>query len=181
MQKQKALQEYFDLRDELDKYCAELYKLHKQHLQCQAGCDQCCMDFSIFPVEYYAIKQEAGNGVKDGVALDLAGECPFLVNHRCVIYQSRPFICRTQGLPLLYMNEEQWELSVCELNFTRFGFDGFTEENTFPQDKYNSRLFLLNQKFIKALPGKPYQPVDLIPLSKLNNLSSEPDLPSQQK
>lgn len=167
MGNEKFFKEYFAIRDELDRHCAELYKLHAPHLNCKAGCDLCCMDFSILPVEFFAIKKQTGNNLKNGIKHASDGECPFLVNHRCVIYGARPIICRTQGLPLLYMGDEQWELSACELNFTHFDFDEFTEENTFPQDKYNSRLFLLNQKFIESLPDKPFRNNDLIPLKKL--------------
>ena len=167
MQKQEAFDAYHTLRDALDKHCAELYSLHAQHLQCGAGCDQCCMDFSLLPVEYYAIKEQAGTNLLKGVKPASEGGCPFLVNHRCAIYEARPIICRTQGLPLLYMGEEQWELSACELNFTEFDFEEFTEENTFPQDTYNSRLFMLNNSFVENLPEQKYSPTDLIPLRKL--------------
>jgi Fe-S-cluster containining protein len=125
------------------------------------------MDFSIFPVEFYVIKKQAGDNLKNAKKPGADGDCPFLVNHRCVIYDARPIICRTQGLPLLYMGEEEWELSACELNFTDFDFDEFIKENTLPQDKYNSRLFLLNQKFIENIPDKPFRNNDLIPLKKL--------------
>lgn len=167
MGNEKFFKEYFAIRDEMDLHCAELYKLHAPHLNCKAGCDSCCMDFSIFPVEFFAIKKQAGDNLKNGIKPASDGECPFLVNHRCVIYDARPIICRTQGLPLLYMGDEQWELSACELNFTGFDFDEFTEENTFPQDRYNSRLFLLNQKFIESLQDKLFRNNDLIPLKKL--------------
>ena len=165
MDNEEFFKQYFIIRDELDHHCAELYKLHGPHLNCKAGCDSCCMDFSILPVEFYAIKNQAGDNLKDGKRPGVDSECAFLVNHRCVIYDARPIICRTQGLPMLYMGEEEWELSACELNFTHF--DEFTEENTFPQDKYNSRLFLLNQKFIENIPDKPFRKNDLIPLKKL--------------
>ncbi len=170
MENKELFREYFAIRDELDRHCAELYQLHAPHLNCKAGCDSCCMDFSIFPVEFYAIKQQAGDDLKKGMNPASEGGCPFLVNHRCVIYDTRPMICRTQGLPLLYMGEEQWELSVCELNFKDFDFDKFTEENTTPQDKYNSRLFLLNQKYTKSLKSKPYNTKDLLPLRELLDL-----------
>lgn len=161
------LEEYHALRHELDEHCARLYALHAPHLKCRDGCDMCCMDFSVLPIEYYAIKEQATDDLKKGLEPASEGECPFLVNHRCVIYHARPTICRTQGLPLLFMGEENWELSACELNFTEFDFEAFTEENTFPQDKYNSRLYMLNLKFIESLPGQPYKPNDLIPLRKL--------------
>lgn len=170
MENKELFRKYFAIRDELDRHCAELYQLHAPHLNCKAGCDSCCMDFSIFPVEFYAIKQQAGDNLKKGMNPAYKGDCPFLVNHRCVIYAARPMICRTQGLPLLYMGEEQWELSVCELNFKDFDFDKFTEKNTFPQDKYNSRLFLLNQKYTKSLKSKPYNTKDLLPLRQLLDL-----------
>ncbi len=161
------LEEYHALRQELDEHCAKLYTLHAAHLKCKAGCDMCCMDFSVLPIEYHAIKEQAGEDLKKGMVPASEGECPFLVNHRCVIYNARPTICRTQGLPLLFMGEENWELSACELNFTGFDYGEFTEENTFPQDRYNSRLYMLNLKFIESLPGRPYEPDQLIPLKRL--------------
>jgi uncharacterized protein len=167
MQNKEAFQQYFTLRDELDRHCAELSQLHESFMKCKAGCDQCCMDFSILPVEYFAIKHQAETLLQKGETPLCEGGCPFLVDHRCVIYPYRPFICRTQGLPLLFLNDEQWELSACELNFEDFDFDEFSEENTLPLDHFNSRLFALNMRFIESLPGKPYQPTDLIPLRNL--------------
>ncbi len=167
MQSPEAIKKYLALRDELDRHCASLYKLHASQLQCREGCDQCCMDFGIFPVEYFAIKEQAGSDLGKGQKPDSETACPFLVNHRCVIYSARPMICRTQGLPLLYMGEDGWEVSACELNFTNYDFEKFTGQNTFPQDKYNSRLYLINKEFIESLPGKPYQPLELIPMRKL--------------
>ena len=167
MPKSQTFQKYLALRDEIDQQCARLYDMHASHLKCREGCDQCCMDFSIFPVEFYAIREQAGSDLKRGQIPNAQGACPFLVNHRCVIYDARPIICRTQGLPLLFMGEEEWELSACELNFTCFDFGEFHEGNTFPQDHYNSRLYLVNKEFVASLPGQPYQPGDLIPLQKL--------------
>lgn len=169
MPKSKVLRKYLSLREEVDRECARLYALHAPHLQCREGCDQCCMDFGIFPAEYYAILEQAGNHIQNGRKPVSEGACPFLINHRCVIYAARPIICRTQGLPLLFMGDEGWELSACELNFTQFDFGNFHEENTFPLDRYNSRLYLINKEFIKTFPGKPYQAFDLLPLSRLLN------------
>jgi uncharacterized protein len=169
MEKHEAIKQYLALRDEIDQRCQELHDEHAPHLQCRAGCDMCCMDFGILPVEFEVIKELAGDELKKGQPVNEEGACPFLVNHRCVIYHFRPIICRTQGLPLLFMGEEEWELSACELNFTAFDFDEFTKENTFAQDKYNSRLFMLNRRFVDALSDKPYSPVELIRVSSLKS------------
>jgi Fe-S-cluster containining protein len=139
-------------------------------MKCRNGCDLCCIDFSVFPVEFYFILNELKKeNIKSGINEDLKTEiCVFLKNHSCSIYNQRPIMCRTHGLPLLYANDDgEYELSACELNFTDFDFEDFTMENTLPQDKYNSKLFLLNREFIAELADKKYGELDLIPLKEL--------------
>jgi hypothetical protein len=71
-------------------------------------------------------------------------------------------------LPLLYANDDgEWELSACELNFTDYDFEDFTPENTLLQDRYNSKLFLLNREFIAEFTDKKYDEMDLIPMKQL--------------
>ena len=77
-------------------------------------------------------------------------------------------MCRTHGFPLIYVNDEdENELSACELNFTEFDYEDFTMENSLPQDKFNSKLFLLNREFIAEFTDKKYGEMDLIPLKDL--------------
>ena len=156
---------YHQLRGDIDQLSEKLSGLHKNHMQCKKGCDLCCMNYSLLPIEYFAIKDQLKDQpIKSRGCED--DECVFLINHECHIYENRPIICRTHGLPLLFMNDEQWELSACELNFTEFDDEDFDTENTFPQDKFNSKLFVLNQAFIKE-NGLPYSDFELIPLRKL--------------
>lgn len=131
----------------VDKLTESLSTLHNEHMQCRKGCDLCCMNYRIFPVEYFAMQQALDQKPID-TQESKDGGCIFLKDHACQIYEHRPFICRTHGLPLLYMNDDQWELSACELNFTEFDDEDFSDENTFPQDRFNSELFQLNKQFI---------------------------------
>lgn len=167
----KYKNEYLKLRDEIDTLSKKLEDKHKKHLNCKSGCDLCCMDYNIFPVEFDSILDELkGRDFSRAALPEVLNEenCIFLKDHRCLIYESRPVICRTHGLPLLFANDEgEWELSACELNFTRFDFGKFTEKNTFPQDKFNSELFLLNQQFIEANPKPGFDEFTLIPLKNL--------------
>ena len=70
--------------------------------------------------------------------------CPLLMDNLCEIYPARPVICRTQGLPLAYVDEEHEaiEVSACPLNFP----DGhaFTADNLLFMDQFNVRLSELN-------------------------------------
>ncbi len=168
----KALENYRKVRDKIDRLVDVLEKQHQKHLSCKMGCDLCCMDYSIFPVEFYSIKKALQ---ENDVPLNLPfvnnmETCVFLKDHKCTIYAERPVICRTHGLPLLYMNaDNQWELSTCELNFREFDMENFTNDNTFPQDKFNSELFLINKEFISSFKEKQFGEFDLIPLRKLQN------------
>ncbi len=169
----KSTDNYFQLRNTIDKQIKKLEVKHKKHLSCKSGCDLCCMDYNIFPVEFYSILKELKNeklNVQPGNKEKAEnGGCIFLKNHTCSIYHSRPIICRTHGLPLLYTNnDDEWELSTCELNFTQYDFDLFTDRNTFSQDVYNSELFILNRKFIADFKDKKYGEKELIPIKKLN-------------
>jgi len=122
-------------------------------LRCGPGCDSCCISFAVFPIE-------ARNMQEAIVALPPAEKeklrkktgksgdcCPLLLDKLCAIYEARPVICRTQGLPLAYVDEEREsiEVSACPLNF---GDDfAFSEENLLFMDAFNSRLFDLNLEY----------------------------------
>jgi Fe-S-cluster containining protein len=167
---EKHFKNYVALISEIDDLSNKLEKQHAKHINCKAGCDMCCMDYSIFPIEFhYILNQLKKNKLKPETKENIAEEdCIFLNNHNCSIYNARPIICRTHGLPLIYMNEEgDWELSACELNFTAFNFEEFSETNTFPQDTFNSKLFMLNKEFIRNFKEKKYGELDLIPVKKL--------------
>lgn len=168
--KQHFFDEYKLLRNKIDNLANHLEKSHKNHIECKKGCDMCCMDYNIFPLEFYFIVKDLKEKklLPENSSNNKENSCVFLIKHSCSIYQQRPIICRTHGLPLLFMNEDSdWELSACELNFTQFNFEEFTLKNTFPQDKYNSKLFLLNKAFISEFQEKKYSEFDLIPIKNL--------------
>lgn len=171
--KKNRVNEYRALRKKVDTLSSSLSRQHATHLQCKRGCDLCCMDYSILPVEFYYILEELKTQRFKTENLQLNKkkdeDCIFLKNHACTIYELRPLICRTHGLPLLYANDDgEWELSACELNFRDFNFEKFSEENTFPQDKFNSKLFLLNREFIAEFEGEEhFGEFELLPLKKL--------------
>jgi uncharacterized protein len=158
---------YRSLRNKIDKISLKLEEEHKGRIVCKPGCTQCCIDFSIFPVEFWSIVQETGNQNIIINQKTQKGKCPFLNNALCSVYESRPIICRTHGLPILFMGEDDWQLTYCELNFTGDDIPEFTGSNTFPQDLFNSKLFLINRDFISDFKEKEYKETDLISLKEL--------------
>jgi Fe-S-cluster containining protein len=166
---QVELENYRELRNEVSHLSEQLSKLHQKEMACKKGCSECCMHFSILPVEYFSILQELkANPPQQYLELDEeADDCNFLIDDLCQIYESRPFICRTHGLPLLFMSldGDEWELSTCPLNFT--DFEDFHSENTYPQDTYNSKLFLINQEFVKNYEAEKFGDFDMISINRL--------------
>jgi len=165
--KNHFLRKYINLRNEVDSLCKKLVAQHRHQIECKKGCSSCCMNFSVFPLEFFALKHFLQENFRQNLKSQSDDGCPFLDEDACTIYEYRPIICRTQGLPLLFTGEEGWELSACELNFNDFDFSEFETENTFPQDKFNSKLYLLNKDYVESLPNLPYKSLELLELRLL--------------
>lgn len=160
---EKSMHNFSLLLSKIDKTTLKLFDHHSTHLACRKGCDQCCMNFRLLPVEFhFIVDQLKEKQIKiNNLASD--EECPFLVDHECQIYEYRPIICRSHGLPILTMDEEgeNWELSFCPLNFTDADDDYFTQKNCYQQDLFNSKLYMLNQEFISNFSGVSYKSEDM--------------------
>ena len=170
MGKMKQTDGYYKMVEEIDQKVEQLSTLHINKMQCKAGCAQCCLNFDVFPIEFYAIKDkmEADNFQIPNLVSNDEESCLFLKNNLCQIYPYRPIICRTHGLPLLAMNEtaEFWELSHCELNFEDVQPDFFHQDNSLIMDKFNSELFQQNMAFLEA-NSLDYDKFQLLPLKLL--------------
>lgn len=108
---------------------------YPQGMHCKNGCSKCCyVDLSVFNIEaefirdwFSSLSLEVKSIIKEKWNKPLAVQenffgqmvesCPFLVNESCSIYEARPLICRTQGLPLKFTLEEQEDVDACPLNF----------------------------------------------------------------
>ncbi|MCY1722132.1 YkgJ family cysteine cluster protein [Prolixibacteraceae bacterium Z1-6] len=138
-------------------------------MKCEAGRDLCCMDYSMFSVDFHAILNQLKNmAARPNINKNATDEdCIFLNEHKCTIYEARPVIFRTHGLPLFFVSDEgNCKLSACELNYTEFDRKEFSSENSFSQDKLNSKLFMQNKAFRADLKQKEYEKFDLITIKK---------------
>ncbi len=170
------IEAYFELRKAIDVARARLEKQYKNQMACKKGCSMCCESLRLFPLELAAISHELGE-----TRLSLPGKkirlnpkaCRYLVNDACTIYASRPIICRTQGLPLLYENRQGtgFEFSTCRLNFKEVAVHSFNQDNALFMSPFNSRMFLLNQQFVKQLNKAKVGPFSRYKLNNLGSLS----------
>ena len=90
------------LHQTVDEMAEPLARLHAGRMCCSRGCAACCIDgITVFAVEAAFIRHSAA-----AVLLEKPhppGRCAFLAgDESCRIYPFRPYVCRTQGLPLRY-------------------------------------------------------------------------------
>ncbi len=111
-----------DLHHEIDREVEVLEGLHASRLKCRRGCSACCIDdLTVTRLEAEIIRRSHSE-LLEGEEPHAVGACAFLdFEGACRIYESRPTICRSQGLPLrvLFENEEseiEERRDVCPLN-----------------------------------------------------------------
>ena len=91
----------------VDGLTADLERAHAGRLRCGAGCAGCCADgLTVFEIEADLLRARHPALLAEG-APNIDGGCAMLdLEGRCRVYADRPYVCRTQGLPLRWLDEE---------------------------------------------------------------------------
>jgi Fe-S-cluster containining protein len=106
---------------DIERQTAHLEIVHAARLNCRRGCSACCVDdITVFEVEAENIRRKYPDLLENDLPHE-AGKCAFLNEEgACRIYDARPYVCRTQGLPLRWLEEIEddiYELrDICPLN-----------------------------------------------------------------
>jgi uncharacterized protein len=156
MEKKIAGIKYIELKRKIERLANHIETIHAGNINCKEGCSSCCINLSVFPFEFYGILYEMELDHFDclKIEFDEKQTCGFLKNNLCQIYKYRPIICRTHGLPVSFINDDNPneifnEISFCELNFNMSPEKLeklFDESNILDIDKINSELFRLNHE-----------------------------------
>lgn len=170
--------EYRQIRNKVDSTCTQLHHKHAPHTQCRKGCSDCCMNFDLTAVEFHSIANRLKSKRVEWNTNAAPESCIFLINNECSIYEDRPLICRSHGLPIVQLNDEtdELELSFCPLNFTQVDDDYFSLEESYDQDAFNSELARSNFAFGQALKMDVDTMQTLIPMNHLKEFISTSDL-----
>lgn len=150
-----ALANYFAFVAKVDDLCARIVTEFPDQITCHAGCSGCCRHISLVWVEAmalaYALTRLPANEIEairlQAEASDPDGPCPLLVNDRCALYEHRPIICRTHGLPILTPEESGRAVTWCHENFT--GIDTLPGTAVIDIDRLNIILDSVNRLFIQ--------------------------------
>jgi len=145
---------YRQLVEQVDKWTAEMVRRYQAHLMCRKCCYLCCQrKFTVSAIEAYHIAtlfHQLPAAVQRAVR-KRKQSCTFLIKGACSVYESRPIICRTYGLPSLHRNQQaEGEISWCELNFTEVPNDfAFKADGIVDIDTLNVKIEGVNSLFLK--------------------------------
>lgn len=142
----------------VDVMVAPLTAHHAERLQCRVGCTGCCVDdLSVFAVEAATILRHHAQRLATE-SPHPAGACAMLDGAgRCRIYAQRPYVCRTQGLPLRWLDDQVADhdapaelRDICELNETTEPIETLAPERCWTLGPVEARLQSLQSE---ASPG----------------------------
>ena len=155
----RALAALRALHAEVDARAAELAARHAPRLHCGRGCSACCVDdLRVFAIEAERIRAEHAELLAHGEP-HAPGACAFLdADGACRVYADRPYVCRSQGLPLRWLDEARHaELrDICPLNEAGPPLESLAEEECFTLGPFEARLAAL-----QAAYGPPGERVKL--------------------
>jgi Fe-S-cluster containining protein len=148
------LENYRQLTARVDALCKAIAATLGEQITCSAGCSSCCTSITVFPVEASALRV-ALKSLPDRQAEEILrhvlehaeGErCPLLLHHRCLLYEARPIICRTHGLPIVYTTDGRPSSDCCPHNLT--GTESLPGSSVIDLDKLNTLLVAVNSIYL---------------------------------
>ena len=124
----------------------------QHNLLCRRGCSSCCVDdLTVFEVEADRIRDTFPELLEAGQP-GPAGACAFLdIDGACRIYEARPYVCRTQGLPLRWFEEDDEDevvefRDICPLNAEEVAPETLDDEACWTIGPFEERLAALQEE-----------------------------------
>jgi len=116
-----------------EKELEKMFKNQAEFIKCKEGCSYCCergeypfskLEFDYLLEGYKTLDEETKKQILLNIAVinekksmhkegTFMYDCPFLINHRCSVYQNRGIICRTFGL-LCEHNDGRLTMPFCQ-------------------------------------------------------------------
>lgn len=157
---QAALQNYRALLAKVDAKFAEIHGKYEQSMRCARGCYTCCAPhLTVSPIEQAAIRAHF-DAHPDALAKARAverqdphagGHCTFLDEKgHCSIYEARPIVCRSHGVPLkvkIEIPRKKETVSVCPFNLEDEDILNLPASDYISLDTLNTILALINRQW----------------------------------
>jgi Fe-S-cluster containining protein len=153
----ESLAQYRLLLEKVDRFSAALGERFPGQMSCRQGCDACCTHIGVMAVEVIALALAVaalpaaeGEEIRER-ARRMGGDeaCPLLQEGACLLYDARPVICRSHGLPLLLEDEGGRRVDHCPLNFQ--GLESLPGDAVLNLETLNQALAAINLLCLREL------------------------------
>lgn len=159
------------LASKVDEFFGRVEALNAEHMECRTGCNDCChVRLSVTTVEAEAIRQHwmqmpaaardriraHARGPSDGLCAALGDD------GRCGVYEARPLVCRSHGLPLRLRQERSLPIiDACFRNFHEKGPAAVAPDSVLDQQTLSTALLAIDAAFARARHRPAGERVDL--------------------
>jgi len=170
------LDRYRELAAKVDAFFARVEARHRGDLRCAAGCHDCCLTrLTVTGLEADAIAEGVAALPADRRAAlaatarrpEVAGapRCAALADDgRCLIYEVRPLVCRSHGLPIRLERRGLPVVESCFKNFTERGPAAADPDCILDQTTLSTTLGLLDRAHAAAGGRAAGERIDLAAL-----------------
>jgi len=142
-----VLGELLTLHAEVDAQIGRVAAPYADKLTCAPGCHDCCRDdLTVFGIEALRIQAFSGRLLEEEQPHPTGG-CAFLSPEgQCRIYEHRPYVCRTQGMPLRWIEDDHEYRDICPLNAPDLDPVTLPPEDCWEIGPFETRLRQLQQR-----------------------------------
>lgn len=147
-----VMDRYRELAAKVDAFFARVTARHGAEMRCAAGCSACCHDrLTITSVEADVLRAHVAAMSEPARAalrasLDRTDRCAALDDAgRCQVYDARPLVCRSHGVPIRTARGHLPVITACHLNFTAAGPAAADPDCILDQTTLSATLLALDQ------------------------------------
>ena len=172
-----ALHRLRELAQTIDRDFAAIRQRHDACMECRSGCSDCCRArLSVTHVEVELMRRglerlpaKTRRELADQARDPQREMCPALdPEGRCTIYDSRPLICRSYGVPLRRRREVELvnppTLEVCDKNFQDVSLRMLPEADVLDQTQIDRQVSEINEAYCAT---RGLAPGDRTPIAKV--------------
>jgi len=148
---------YQKLLNKVDEFSSRLIQEYREHISCGYGCSDCCQqNLNLLSIEYsflqkgFSLLPASMKKIVRNRAAQRVGDytpCVLLDHGACVLYERRPIVCRTHGLPLFITEGDKEIRDCCPKNFTFYYLELLPQTDFLHLERLNTILIMINRVF----------------------------------
>ena len=162
---EEIFRNYQMLLNKVDEFSSRIIQKYRKNISCGYGCNDCCQqNLNLLPLEYFFLREgfallpEPMKKILRNRAAQGLGDytpCLLLDHGACVLYERRPIICRTHGLPLFITEGDKERRDCCPKNFTSYCLELLPQADFLHLERLNTILLTINRVFASLTGREP--------------------------